>query len=62
MKTNRKIYLCGSTFNDSTLIAKSLLIVNQVQFPEEDYANLRAIFDRIVHKQAENIVFKRKPE
>ncbi|MEP7322627.1 MAG: DUF3857 domain-containing protein [Saprospiraceae bacterium] len=45
--------------NDSILVAKSLLIVNQFRFSEDEYANLKVLFDHIVNKQAEVVVFKK---
>lgn len=46
--------------NDTSLIAKSLLILNQTTFTEEEYPDLKAFFDLIVKKQAEPVVFKKK--
>ncbi|MEO5583629.1 MAG: DUF3857 domain-containing protein [Saprospiraceae bacterium] len=47
------------SLNDSSLVAKSLLIVNQFRFSEVEYPNLQVLFDHIVNKQAEVVVFKK---
>lgn len=58
-KTIKFTYLIQN-INETTLIAKSLLILNQTVFTAEEYPDLRAFFDLVVKKQAEQVVFKKK--
>ena len=45
---------------DNTIKLNSLLTIKKLVFSPEEYPNLREFLNRVVQKQAESIVLKRK--
>ncbi|MCC6761947.1 MAG: DUF3857 domain-containing protein [Chitinophagaceae bacterium] len=44
------------------IMLRSRLVIRKAEFPAEDYESLREFFSYVVKKQAESIVFRKKPK